>query len=284
MKFGAHTSIAGGVFNALERGASIGCEVIQLFVKNNMQWFSRRYSESDINKYFENSKKYNFFSIFGHTGYLINIAAPDGETREKSIQSLQLEIELADSISLPFLVLHPGAHLGQGEQEGIQQAVKALNDVFKSTKNSRVKIAIECTAGQGTCLGYKLEHIAEIFFDVDDAKRLAVCLDTAHLFQAGYDITTPQGWENVIKKLDNLIGINNLLAIHLNDSKTPFGSRVDRHSGIGKGKMKLKTFKHIVNDPHLKDMPGCLETPKSPDLHEDIENLKILRSLVDKRT
>ncbi len=163
MKFGAHTSIAGGVFNALERGASIGCEVIQLFVKNNMQWFSRRYSESDINKYFENSKKYNFFSIFGHTGYLINIAAPDGDTREKSIQSLQLEIELADSISLPFLVLHPGAHLGQGEQEGIQQAVKALNDVFKSTKNSRVKILLNAHLGRGPVSDTNLNILQRYF-------------------------------------------------------------------------------------------------------------------------
>jgi deoxyribonuclease-4 len=249
-----------------------------------MQWFSRQYSQAEINKYFDNSKKYKIFSVFGHTGYLINIAAPDGDTREKSIKSLQLEIELADSISLPFLVLHPGAHLGQGEEKGIQHAVKALNEAFKSTKNSKVKIAIVCTAGHGTCLGHKLEHIAEIFSLVYNAKRLGVCLDTAHLFQAGFDITTPRGWDNVINNLDSLLGINNLLAIHLNDSKTPLGSRVDRHFGIGKGKIGLTGFKHIVNDSRLKDLPGCLETPKSPDLHEDIENLAILRGLVDKQS
>lgn len=281
MKFGAHTSIAGGISNALRRGASINCEIIQIFVKNNMQWFSRPYTKTEIDGFFNELKRHNFFLVFGHTGYLINIAAPSGsETREKSIRSLQLEIELAESIGLPFLVLHPGAHLNQGEEKGIEQAIKALNTVFESTENKKVKIAIECTAGQGTCLGHRLEHISEIFSRVKNPERLGVCLDTAHLFQSGYDITKPQKWDAVLKRLDSLVGLKNLLVIHLNDSKTPLGSRVDRHEGIGKGKIGLNAFKHIVNDERLKNIPGCLETPKSPDLHEDVENLAILRSLI----
>ncbi|MGC8886271.1 MAG: deoxyribonuclease IV [Verrucomicrobiia bacterium] len=281
MKFGAHTSIAGGIFNALRRGASIGCEVIQMFVKNNMQWSGRYYTKSEIELFKQEFNKHQFHTVFGHTGYLINIAAPTSSaTRDKSIHSLLFEIELADSIGLPFLVLHPGAHLGQGEEKGIEQSALALNTVIKETEGKRVKIAIEVTAGQGTCIGHRLEHIAEIFNRVNDSKRLGVCLDTAHLFQAGYDITTPDNWDKILTKIDSLVGINNLLAIHLNDSKTDFGSRVDRHEGIGKGKIGLKAFKHIVNDPRLSEIPGCLETPKSPDLHEDVENLRILKSLI----
>jgi len=281
MKFGAHTSIAGGIVNALKRGASIGCDVIQIFVKNNMQWNGRPYTKTEIKQFTDELKKQKFYAIFAHTGYLINIAAPDStKTREQSIRSLKLEIELADSIGLPFLVLHPGAHLGQGEEKGIKQAIAALNTVLKDTKEKTVKIALEVTAGQGTCLGYRLEHIAEIFDRSDVPQRLGVCLDTAHLFEAGYNITSPDVWDKLLEQLDALIGINNLLAIHLNDSKTDIGSRVDRHEGIGKGKIGLKAFSRIVNDPRLSLLPGCLETPKSPDLHEDVENLAILRNLV----
>lgn len=282
MKFGAHTSIAGGIWTALERANKIGCEVVQLFVKNNMQWTARHYTSSEVSKYFDALKTYEFFKIFAHSGYLINLAAPSSVNREKSIASLILEINLADTIELPFIVMHPGAHLGRGEHEGIKNASSALKQVFKETKRTKVRIALECTAGQGTCLGNRLEHIAEIYDIVGQTDRLGVCLDTAHLFQSGYDIRSRKVWDNLLKEIDKLIGINQVLAIHLNDSKTELGSRVDRHEHIGKGKIGLNAFKHIVNEAVFDDLPGCLETPKSPDLHEDVENLKVLRSLVER--
>jgi deoxyribonuclease-4 len=281
MKFGAHMSIAGGVSKALERGASINCEVVQIFVKNNMQWFGKEYPESEIDEFLKRRELYGFHSVFGHAGYLINIATPSKRMRQKSIKALVQEIKLAASIRLPFLVLHPGSTLGESEETGIKNAADSLNLVIEETKNCNVRIALECTAGQGFCLGHKLEHIAEIYEKVSEPKRLAMCLDTAHLFQAGFDIAKPEVWSEVLRRLDKLVGIKQVVAIHLNDSRTECGSRIDRHAGIGKGKIGVNGFIHIVNEPLFRDLPGCLETPKSADLHEDVENLRILQSLVD---
>jgi deoxyribonuclease-4 len=280
MKFGAHMSTSGGVWKALERGVSIGCEIVQLFVKNNMQWFGKPYSPDGLARYANELASSKFAAVFGHTGYLINLAAPVSKNRDESIKSLIQEIQLATDLALPFLVMHPGAHLGAGEQEGIRQVVTGLDEVFRSTKNSPVRIALEVTAGQGTCLGYRIAHLASIYEGVDQPARLGVCLDTAHLFAAGYPVHTPKGWNKTIKETDALLGLKEVLAFHLNDSKTELGSRVDRHAGIGQGKIGREAFGHIVNDPRFRGLPGCLETPKSPDLHEDVENLVILRSLV----
>src|SRR5262245_37321032 len=280
MKFGAHMSTSGGVWKALERGVSIGCEIVQLFVKNNMQWFGKPYSPDGLARYANELASNKFTAVFGHTGYLINLAAPPSKNRDESIKSLIQEIQLAMDLGLPFLVMHPGAHLGSGEQAGIKQVVTALNEVFRATTNSPVRIALEVTAGQGTCLGYRMAHLASIYDGVDQPARLGVCLDTAHLFAAGYCVHTRKGWNKTIKETDALVGLKEVLAFHLNDSKTELGSRVDRHAGIGQGKIGREAFRHIVNDPRFRGLPGCLETPKSPDLHEDVENLAILRSLV----
>jgi len=176
--------------------------------------------------------------------------------------------------------MHPGAHLGRGEKEGLRQIAQALNEIFQATKSSPVRIALENTAGQGSCLGRELKHLAAIYDGVKRPERLGICLDTCHLFAAGYDIRTPKGWNAVMKEVDALIGLDEVLAFHLNDSKTDLGSRVDRHAHIGQGRIGREGFRHIVNDPRFGNVPGCLETPKSPDLHEDRENLAVLRSLV----
>jgi deoxyribonuclease IV len=279
MKFGAHMPTSGGVWKALVRGAELDCDIIQLFVKNNMQWFGKPYSPDDLALYANQLARQRFSSIFGHAGYLINLGAQPCENRDKSIQSLVQEIGFATDIGLPFLVLHPGAHLGKGEAEGIRQIIAGLDEVCVATKASPVRIALENTAGQGSCLGNRIEHLAAIFQGVKRPERLALCLDTAHFFAAGYDIRAPQGWDAAIKEVDSLIGINQVVAFHLNDSKTDLGSRVDRHEHIGKGKIGKEAFRHIVNDRRFRNHPGCLETPKSKDLHEDIENLAVLRSL-----
>jgi deoxyribonuclease IV len=280
MLFGAHCSSAGGVWTALERGHRIGCKVVQVFVKNNMQWLGKPFSREVLASYAKELAADNFACVFGHTGYLINLAAPASENRDRSIQSLIQEIQLASQLGLPFLVLHPGAHLGAGEAEGIKQIAAGLDEVFAETTRSLVRIALENTAGQGTCLGNRAEHLAAIFQRVKKPERLGVCLDTAHFFAAGYDIRTPKGWNAAIREVGSLIGLKQILAFHLNDSKTDLGSRVDRHEHIGKGKIGKEAFRHIVNDARFRLHPGCLETPKSDDLHEDVQNLATLRALV----
>ncbi len=279
MKFGAHMSTGGGVWKALERGRGIHCDVIQIFVKNNMQWFGKPHAPADLAHYANEFNNSTFSCVFGHTGYLINLGAPPSENRDKSIKSLIQEIQLATGLGLPFLVLHPGAHLDTGEEAGLKQIVAGLDEVFRATKTSPVRIALENTAGQGSCLGHKLSHLAEIYDHVTQPKRLGICLDTAHFFAAGYDIRSEKGWIAALDELDSLVGLKEILAFHLNDSKTDLGSRVDRHAGIGQGKIGRDAFRHIVNDSRFTNHPGCLETPKSADLHEDVENLAILRSL-----
>ena len=273
-------STAGGVWKALQRGAGIGCEIVQIFVKNNMQWFGRPCSSQDLTAYANEVAAAKLAVIFGHTGYLINLAAPSCANRDKSIQSLLQEISLATDLKLPFLVMHPGAHLGTGEKEGLRQVVQALDEIFRAIGSSPVRIALENTAGQGSCLGCELNHFAAIYDRVQHPERLGVCLDTCHLFAAGYDIRTPKGWNAVMREVDSLVGLEQIVAFHLNDSKTDLGSHVDRHAHIGQGKIGREGFRHIVNDPRFRKLPGCLETPKSKDLQEDRKNLAVLRSLI----
>jgi deoxyribonuclease-4 len=280
MIFGAHCSTGGGVHMALVRAQQIGASMCQLFVKNNMQWFSRPHEPQELALYANQVAAGKLHTIFGHAGYLINLGAPESPNRVNSIKSLTQEIQLATALGLPFLVMHPGAHLGAGEKEGVERIVEGLNEVFIITKGSPVRIALENTAGQGSCLGHRIEHLADIFQRVKRPERLGICLDTAHFFEAGFDLRTQKGWDDAIGQVEKLIGLKQILAFHLNDSKTDLGSRVDRHAGIGQGKIGKEAFRHILNDPRFKDLPGCLETPKSKDLHEDVENLAILRSLV----
>jgi deoxyribonuclease-4 len=282
MKFGAHMSTGGGAYKALQRGIGINCEIVQIFVKNNMQWFGKPPSQEDLRLYANELAANKLACVFGHTGYLINLGAPASENRDKSVKSLIQEINLATDLGLPFLVMHPGAHLGTGEAAAIKQITAGLDEVFQTTKHSPVRVALENTAGQGTCLGHEIGHLGAIFEKVNRPERLGVCLDTAHFFEAGYDLRTPKGWEAAIGEVEESVGLDQVLAFHLNDSKTDLGSRVDRHAGIGEGKIGKEAFRHIVNDARFRDLPGCLETPKSEDLHEDVENLAILRSLVKK--
>lgn len=269
---------------ALVRAQQIGASMCQFFVKNNMQWFARPHEPQELALYANQLLTCNFHAIFGHTGYLINLGAGPGPNRDNSIKSLVQEINLATALGIPFLVMHPGAHLGAGEETGIKNIVAGLNEVFAITKTSPVRIALENTAGQGSCLGHRVEHLGEIFQRVKNPRRLGICLDTAHFFEAGFDLRTRKGWDDAIGQVEHHIGLDQILAFHINDSKTDLGSRVDRHAGIGQGKIGREPFRHIVNDPRFELHPGCLETPKSKDLHEDIENLAILRSLVARST
>ncbi len=282
MLLGAHCSTAGGVHTALQRARQVGASACQIFVKNNMQWFGKPYSVQDLRLFAQEWKTSGLAAVFGHAGYLINLAAPDSANHDTSLKSLTQEVEFATALDLPFLVLHPGAHLGAGCDRGIRQVADGLDQVFAATRRSRVRVALENTAGQGTCLGAPLEHLAAIYDHVRKPERLGICLDTAHLFAAGYDIRYAKEWDAVIETVRKLVGIRQILAFHLNDSKTDLGSRVDRHAHIGQGNLGKSAFRHIVNDVRFRRHPACIETPKSKDLHEDMQNLALLRSLADK--
>jgi deoxyribonuclease IV len=278
---GAHMSIAGGVHTAIERGCSIKCTAIQMFVKNNMQWFARPLAPDEIRAFLEHRQRNELLSIFAHSNYLINLAATNPQFHANSLRALAEELTRANQLELPFLVLHPGAHLGAGEEAGLEKIAGSINRVFRKVPKVRTRIALETTAGQGSCLGRTFEHIACIIDNVGEPERLCVCLDTAHVFAAGYDIASERAVKKMFREFDRVIGLNRLAAIHLNDSKTPRGSRVDRHEHIGKGKIGLDAFRFIIRDRRFRKIPKVLETPKGKELREDVINLKTLRALAD---
>jgi len=278
---GAHMSIAGGPDQAIDRALSVGCTALQIFVKNNMQWFAKPLPEREVAAFREHAVRDELGAIFGHTGYLINLAAKDPANHAKSQRSLEEELVRADQLGLPFLVLHPGAHVGAGEEAGLDKIVATLDDIFANLPDVETKIALEITAGQGTCLGYRFEHLGEIIERVEESDRLVVCLDTAHLFAAGFDISTEDGFRETMRDFDRIIGKERLAAFHLNDSKTALGSRVDRHEAIGKGKIGLEPFRVIMNEARYRKIPKVLETPKGKELQEDLENLEVLRGLTN---
>ncbi len=280
VKLGAHMSIAGGVDRAIERGASIGCDTIQIFLKNNTQWRGRAYRQDEIVRFRAYQKSTGILPVFAHSSYLINLAATNPLFLRKSVAALVDEIQRAEQLGVPFIVLHPGSHMGAGERAGLVKVAHNLDKVFDRTRGSPVKIALETTAGQGTNLGCRFEHLAEIFQLVDKPERLAVCVDTCHVFAAGYEIRTAKGYARTMIELDRRIGAERVVAFHLNDSKLPRGSRVDRHAHIGKGRIGLSAFRHVLRDPRWAGLPMVLETPKSDDLHEDVENLRVLRGLL----
>ena len=277
---GAHMSIAGGPEKAIDRALSIGCAAMQIFVKNNMQWLACPFSPGEISAFCGHPRRGELDFIFGHTGYLINLAATNPATHEQSVHSLREELTRASQLELPFLVLHPGAHMGAGVEVGLRKIVKSLDGIFSELPKVKTRVALEITAGQGSCMGHTFEQLAFILENAREADRLCVCLDTAHLFAAGYDISTPKGVRETFKKFDALIGPDRLVAVHMNDSKTGLNSRVDRHDHIGRGKIGIEPFRYLMTEPRFKKIPKVLETPKGKDLAEDVENLSLLRSLM----
>ena len=273
-------SIGGGVHTAIERGRSIECTAIQIFVKNNMQWFARPLACEEIRAFLEHQQRGELSSIFAHANYLINPAATNPQFHANSIRALSEELTRADQLELPFLVLHPGAHLGAGEEAGLDKIVKSIDLVFRKIPKVKTRIALETTAGQGSSLGHRFEQIAYIIANVREPERLYVCLDTAHVFAAGYDIASEAGVRKTFREFDRIVGLNRLAAIHVNDSKTGRGSRVDRHQHIGKGQIGLEAFRFIMRDRRFRQIPKVLETPKGKEMREDLINLRTLRQLL----
>ncbi|OGC76497.1 MAG: deoxyribonuclease IV, partial [candidate division Zixibacteria bacterium RBG_16_40_9] len=230
-------SIAGGVFNSLISGQELGCTTIQIFTKSNNQWKARPLTAPEISEFRTKQKETQISPVVAHDSYLINIASPDKALQKKSREALLIELQRCEALGISHLVMHPGSHVGTGEKEGIKRIAEALNWLHSQTKDFKVQIALETTAGQGTNLGYRFEQIAKMIELTEQKNRLAVCLDTCHVFAAGYDIRTQAGCEKTISEFDKIVGLEKLKVIHFNDSVKDFGSRVDRHEHIGKGKI-----------------------------------------------
>ena len=277
---GAHISTSGGLDKALDRAGSLGITAMQIFVKNNMQWFAAPLGEREAGLFHGHPRRGEVASVFGHSGYLINLAATNPDFHAKSLRSLREELVRADQLRLPFLVLHPGAHMGAGEEAGLEKITASLDEVFRQLPKNKTRVALEITAGQGTCLGHTFEQLAYIFDHAREPERLCVCLDTAHLFAAGFDISTTAGAKKTFVHFDKTVGRERLAALHLNDSKTALGSRVDRHDHIGKGKIGTDVFRFIMTEPRFRKIPKVLETPKGKEMAEDVENLATLRAMM----
>jgi len=276
---GSHMSIGGGAHMAIERACSIECTAMQIFVKNNMQWFARPLEQKEITAFLRHGQRRELQAVFAHANYLINLAATNPQFHFNSMRALGEELIRADQLRLPFLVIHPGAHLGAGEEAGLNAIVSSIDQVLEKVPKVKTRIALETTAGQGSCLGHTFDQIAYILTNTREPERLCVCLDTAHVFAAGYDLSTEAGTRKMFRQFDEVIGLKHLAAIHLNDSKAARGSRVDRHQHIGKGQIGLDAFRFIMRDRRFRKIPKVLETPKGKDLKEDVENLRVLREL-----
>ncbi|KUK13377.1 MAG: deoxyribonuclease [bacterium] len=270
-------SISGGIWKAIERGEALKCEAIQIFTKNQLQWFGKKLTALDVEMFYSEWKKSNIKKIVAHTSYLINLASPDRVNYEKSITALIEEVKRCDELGIPYLVMHPGSHKGKGERWGIRRIADALKIVLEDTSGTSTRILLETTSGQGNNIGHRLDHLAEIMSLVGKEDRLGVCIDTAHIFASGYDISTEHGYRNTMKYFNRIIGVSFLFAFHLNDSASPLGSKLDRHAHIGKGFIGEKAFSLILNDENFKGIPMILETPKEGNW--DTINLATLRKL-----
>lgn len=282
MLLGAHESNAGGAFNAIYRGQKATCDTIQMFNKANSQWRAKPIEQDELDKFFKAIEETKITVSCSHASYLINLASPDKDLNLKSYESFKLEMERCAMLKIPNLVVHPGSHVGSGEQEGMDRIIANLNRLFAELRNNTVTVCLEATAGQGSNLGYTFEQLAYMIAGVKDKTHIGVCVDTCHIFAAGYPISDPADYKATMKKFEDTVGLDRLRILHLNDSKKGLGDKIDRHEHIGEGKIGIEGFRNILNDKKLSKIPMIIETPKEEDLEEDIKNLALLRSLIKK--
>lgn len=275
-------SIAGGYYKALLAAQTHGCASVQLFTKNNNQWYAKDLTAEDIRAFKTTLRQTRLRQLMAHDCYLINLASPDAALYRKSLEAFIVEMQRAEALGLHYLVTHPGAAVDGDEQAGLQRVAAALDEAHGRCPRFRVKVLLETTAGQGTSLGHRFEHLARILALVKEPERLGVCLDTCHVFAAGYSLYPEKEYRATMKEFQRLIGWRRLRAFHLNDSAKPHGSRVDRHAHIGNGCIGLGAFRLLVNDPKFHNRPMILETPKESDACHDMDavNLKVLRRLL----
>jgi deoxyribonuclease-4 len=274
---GAHISTRGGLHTVFERAAAIEASAIALFAKNSNQWKGKTLTDDDCAVF---TKARTVKPILTHASYLINLATTNPEFHRKSIEAMVDELDRAERLGIHAVVLHPGAHLGAGVDAGVDQIARSLDQVHAMIPGHKVVTLLETAAGQGSCLGCTFEELGRIRRLVDDPRRVGVCIDTCHIFAAGYDLRTRDAYERTMEDLDRHVGAEHVGALHLNDSKKPLGSRVDRHQHIGKGELGVEAFRHVLNDGRFRHIPKLLETPKTIETESDRMNIGLLRSLL----
>ncbi len=279
---GAHMSIAGGVSRAVDRGEAVGCDAIQIFTASGNRWAGKPIDGADRERFAQRLAETGIGPVLAHGSYLINLASPDRTLRRRSIRALREEMARCAVLGVPALVIHPGAHMGRGEAAGCARIADALDGILEASPPG-VRILLETTAGQGSSLGHRFEHLRDILAAMRRADRVGVCFDTCHVFAAGYDFRTRRGYDAVMRDLDERVGLARVEAFHLNDSLKDLGCRVDRHAHIGRGFLGDRAFGFLLNDLRFRDVPMVLETPKGPDGEEDRVNLRLLRSLCGPR-
>ena len=278
---GAHFSISKGLHHALYEAETYRCAALQIFTKNASTWKERTLTQEEINRFDQAREQTGITSIASHTSYLINLATPDRKKHAMSCHALKQELKRSSMLDIPFVVLHPGAHLGKEKDKGIEKIALSINKIFVQTPDIQLRLLLETTAGQGSGLGHTFEQLASMMDKIENQDRIGICLDTSHVFAAGYDIRTPESYRKVTDAFDAIIGLEKLYVIHLNDSKKELGSQVDRHEHIGEGYIGIKAFELLMNDLRFRDVPKIIETPKQKDGPDtDKMNLNRLRSLV----
>jgi len=266
-------SIAGGCDRAVLAASRVGFQTVQLFTKNNNQWKAPELTEAHCAAFRRALAETGVSGPVAHNSYLINLASPDDVLWNKSIDAMVVEVERCQALGIADLVSHPGAHTGSGEEAGLRRVADGLNEVHRRTRGAAVKIDLETTAGQGTCLGHTFEHLSGILGQVAEPERIGVCVDTCHIFAAGYSFATPEEYDGVMDQLDRTVGVGRVRVWHLNDSLREFGSRVDRHAGIGRGHIGLESFRLVLNDTRFRLIPMILETPKGTEGGEELDAL-----------
>jgi deoxyribonuclease-4 len=278
---GAHMSIAGGYYKAVEAAANVNMNVVQLFCKNNNQWRAKEITPAECERFQETLSQRGITHPLCHSSYLINLASAKQELWEKSLLALIVELQRCDQLQIPYLVMHPGAFVDDTLEGGISRIAQALNQIHGEYPDIQCQVLLETTAGQGSCIGHRFEHLAEILSQLETPERVQVCLDTCHIFAAGYPLDTEGEYHASFAEFDRLVGLGKLKAIHLNDSKKPLGSRVDRHEHIGQGHIGENAFRHLLCDPRMAEIPMYLETPKGEEdgVPHATRNLETLRRL-----
>lgn len=279
MLLGAHMSVSGGVDTAFDRAKAINCTALQIFTKSNRQWQARPLGPDEIERFIQRQQECGL-PVVCHASYLLNLATPDDGIWHKSIEALVIELERCEQLKIPYLVLHPGGHMGSGVEAGLTRIAAALDLVHDRLPGYAVKTTLEITAGQGSHLGNKFEEIAALLDRCHQRERLAICFDTCHALVAGYEFRTLDSYQAMIAEFDRVVGLDRLKVFHVNDSEKDLGSHVDRHAHIGEGFIGLEPFGYFLNDPRFKDVPFLLETPVDDDPGDNIRNLEKLRSLL----
>lgn len=279
---GAHMSISGGYYRAVERAAEVGCDCVQLFTKSNKMWRAKSLTDDDCDLFSTSLKELDISHPIAHSSYLINLGSPDKAVWKKSLDGMVIELQRAERLGIPWVVMHPGSYVSSTEQQGMHKIIRGLNEMMSQTSGLSVGCLLETTAGQGTNLGWRFEHLAALLSRVRDPARFGICFDTCHVFAAGYALSHEKDYKAAMREFNKVVGIKQIKAFHLNDSKGQLGSRKDRHEHIGKGQLGKPAFRHLLNDQRFRQTPMYLETPKENDKGKPMDqvNLRALRRLI----